>query len=164
MFVDDVTPSRCALPPQHEGGARRRLPEPDPTDRLDLTGHRIVVVDDNDDDLALLAEMIRWFGATVTAARDARSALLTLATGPRPDLILCDLRMPGMDGYELLATIRNDPRLARVPVIAVSALGSPADFMKTWEAGFAGHLVKPVDSETMTAQLERVFWAHGRPN
>jgi DNA-binding response OmpR family regulator len=55
--------------------------------------------------------------------------------------------------------LRERKRLARIPVIAVTALGTHGDLLKTWEAGFNGHLVKPVTFDVVEAQIERVFWA-----
>jgi len=58
--------------------------------------------------------------------------------------------------------LRHDPNLSRTAVLAVTALGSEADIKRTWEAGFDGHVVKPIDYETIAAQLERILWAHPR--
>jgi CheY-like chemotaxis protein len=80
------------------------------------------------------------------------------------DDILCDLRMPMIDGYGFIDRLRHDPNLSRSAVRAVTALGSDADVRRTWEAAFDGHLVKPIDYETIPAQLERIFWAHRRRN
>ena len=70
--------------------------------------------------------------------------------------------MPVLDGFGFIERLRADPLLSRTHVLAVSALGSDADLRRTWEAGFNGHLVKPLDYDMMAAQLERVFWAHRR--
>jgi CheY-like chemotaxis protein len=72
---------------------------------------------------------------------------------------LCDLRMPSVDGYMLMDRVRADARLARARVIAVTAFGDDADIVRTWAAGFDGHLVKPVDHELLVATLERILWA-----
>jgi DNA-binding response OmpR family regulator len=77
-----------------------------------------------------------------------------------PDLLLLDLRMPGLDGVTVLKCLRAQDRFRKLRAIAVTALGSDADVMRTWEAGFDGHLVKPVDLETLAAALNRAFWAH----
>jgi CheY-like chemotaxis protein len=62
-----------------------------------------------------------------------------------------------MDGFELVRRIRQDRRLFRIPVIAVSALASEADYRRTLEAGFSGHLAKPITFGVVEAQLRRVF-------
>lgn len=78
------------------------------------------------------------------------------------DLVLCDLRMPRLNGFGFVDWLRQDPKVSRTPVIAVTALGDEADYRRTWDAGFNGHIVKPLDYATIAAQLERVFWAHRR--
>jgi len=109
----------------------------------------------------MLRQAVESFGASVAVAEDGRQAL-RVVSWVRPDLVLCDLRMPVIDGFGFIDHLRNDPKLSRTAVLAVTALGSDADVRRTWEAGFDGHLVKPVDYETIAAQLERIFWAHRR--
>jgi len=129
--------------------------------RLDLAGLTIVVIEDHADSREMLRQIIESFGATVLVAEDGREALRTVAW-VKPDLILCDLRMPNLDGFGFLETLRHHPTLSRTPVVAVTALGTTADIRRTWEAGFNGHLVKPIDYRMVASALERVFWAHGR--
>jgi CheY-like chemotaxis protein len=121
----------------------------------------ILVVEDHDDSREMLRQMVECFGATVMTARDGREAL-SLVSKARPDLVLLDLLMPGMDGFDFIEYLRERKDLARIPVIAVTALAAQADMMKTWEAGFNGHLVKPITLDIVEAQLDRVFWAHRR--
>ena len=108
----------------------------------------------------MLRQIVASTGATVLSAANGEEAMALLTTRAAPDLVFCDLLMPRMNGHQFMDWLRRQPHLARIPVIAVSALGSPADIMKTWAAGFSGHLVKPVDFWTIAAQLHRVFWAH----
>jgi len=126
--------------------------------RRPLQGVRVLVVDDDRDSRQVLRQMVTWFGATVHAAKDGASALawLTIHT---PHLLLLDLRMPGMDGVDLSETVRARPRLRKVRAIAVTALASEADMMRTWEAGFDGYLVKPIDFPALAATLRRAIWA-----
>ena len=131
--------------------------------KLDLKGVTILVLEDHEDSRELLREIITSTGAAVLSAANGEQAMALLATKAPPDLVFCDLLMPRMNGYEFMDWLRRQPHLARIPVIAVSALGSQADVMKTWAAGFSGHVVKPIDFWTIAAQLHRVFWAH-RPN
>jgi two-component system, sensor histidine kinase len=130
-----------------------------PKRRLDLRGVVVLVVEDHDDSREMLRQMVGAFGAAVLTARNGREAIELLSEAV-PDLVLLDLVMPGMDGFTFVEHLRERKALARVPVIAVTALGAPLDVMKTWEAGFNGHLVKPVTMDIIEAQLERVFWAH----
>jgi len=130
-----------------------------PIRRLDLRGRVVLVVEDHDDSREMLRQMVGAFGADVLMAREGRQALY-LVSDVVPDLVLLDLVMPGMDGFQFMEYLRERKHLARIPVIAVTALGTNADVMKTWEAGFNGHLVKPVTFDVVEAQLERIFWAH----
>jgi putative two-component system response regulator len=127
--------------------------------KLDLSRRTILIVEDSEGDLDLLTAMVELYGARVVASRNGAQALAEATRGQPPDLILCDLVMPGFDGCWLLDRLRSDAKRARIPVIAVTALGSPADVMRTWEAGFSGHLVKPLLPEVLEAHLHRVFWA-----
>ena len=129
--------------------------------KLDLRGVNVLVVEDDPDSRDMLQQVVDSFGASVAVAADGRSAF-RIAAWMRPDLILCDLRMPVIDGFGFIDRLRRDPSLSRTAVLAVTALGSEADIRRTWEAGFDGHLVKPIDYETIAAQLERIFWAHRR--
>jgi CheY-like chemotaxis protein len=141
------------------GALRLREGMPKPP-RLDLKGVTVLVVEDNDDSRDMLRQIVGSFGATVLSAANGEEAIALLATRAAPDLVLCDLMMPRMNGFEFMDWLRRQPHLSRIPVIAVSALGAEADVMKTWSAGFSGHLVKPVDFWTIAAQLHRIFWAH----
>jgi CheY-like chemotaxis protein len=130
------------------------------TPRLDLHGVTVLIVEDHADSRDMLRQIVASFGATVVSSEDGREALRVVGW-VAPDLILCDLRMPSLDGFGLLETLRHHPSLSRTPVIAVTALGSDEDVQRTWQAGFNGHLVKPVDYGMVAAALERIFWAQG---
>ncbi len=126
---------------------------------LDVKGARILVVDDHADSREALAAMLALFGAQVELAADAARGL-TLARRSMPALVFCDLRMPEIDGFEFLRRLRLVPEIARTPVVAVTALPERDTLMRTWEAGFSGHVTKPITPEILEAQLFRVFWAH----
>jgi CheY-like chemotaxis protein len=109
-----------------------------------VRGLTILVVDDDEfvrDSTRLLLEDA---GVRVLTARDGADALDQLAAHT-PDLILSDIVMPRMDGYQLVERIRRDPARARLTVIAVSTLASPADRERMRQAGFDAHLGKPFD-------------------
>jgi two-component system CheB/CheR fusion protein len=122
-----------------------------------LRGTRILVVEDHLDSRHAMRMMAESFGATVRLAAEGHEGL-AIASEWTPDLILCDLRMRGMDGYTFLRRLREEPRFQAVPVVAVSALGSDADVRRTWLAGFESHLVKPLDYDVLAGLLERLFW------
>ena len=116
-------------------------------------------MEDHVDSRELLRDIVQSFGATAVLANDGYDAI-TKAAWIKADLVLCDLRMPRLDGFGFVDWLRHNPKVSRTPVVAVTAMGDDADYRDTWEAGFNGHIVKPIDYQTMAAQLERVFWAH----
>ena len=128
---------------------------------LDLRGLTILIVEDHEDSRELLRDIVESFGATAVVAIDGYDAVSKVAW-IKADLVLCDLRMPRLNGFGFIDWLRQDPKVSRTPVIAVTALGDEADYRRTWDAGFNGHIVKPIDYATIAAQLERVFWAHRR--
>jgi CheY-like chemotaxis protein len=115
-----------------------------PTDSL--KGVHVVLVDDEEDSRALLATILQYCGALVTAVASARDALNTLQR-VKPDVLLSDLSMPERDGYWLIREIRALPpdRGGTMPAIVVTALGHPHGVDRSLAAGFQAHLRKPVD-------------------
>ena len=129
------------------------------TDIHVLDGLRILVVEDGDDARDAIVAMLTQLGANVSAATDGIDALDQLDAGP-VDLVLCDLRMPRMDGFEFLLAL---PQLAigpRPPVIAVSGLAGSADHQRTAAAGFAAHIDKPFDETRVLAAVNAVLRRH----
>jgi len=126
-------------------------PDPDarPGDRRaaevhDGTGLRVLVADDNVDAASMLAELLQLSGHEVRVAHDGRSAL-SAAESFRPELALLDIGMPGMNGYELAAALRQLDGGARTLLVAVTGWGAHDDRERARAAGFDHHLTKPVD-------------------
>jgi two-component system cell cycle response regulator len=115
---------------------------------------RILVVEDNPDNLNLMTYLLKAFGHTVLTARNGKEGLES-ARRELPDLILCDLHMPKMDGFELIRDLRLDPRLANRPVIAVTAYAMRGDDANVLAAGFDGYISKPIVPEEFVGQVER---------
>ena len=107
-------------------------------------GWRILVVDDNQDAARLMAAMLSHRGHATSVALDGPSAL-RMAQDFKPDIALLDIGLPGMDGYELAGRLREIPGLADLRLIAVTGYGQESDRQRTAAAGFATHLVKPID-------------------
>lgn len=115
---------------------------------------RILIVDDNEANLELLGYLLAAGGHTVMTAENGAQALVLINDGPAPDLVISDLRMPVMDGFELLQRIRQDARLEALPVIAVTAFSMAADRTRVMLAGFDGYLSKPIVPETFIGEVE----------
>jgi CheY-like chemotaxis protein len=124
-------------------------------------GAHVLVIEDNAANLNLLMFLLRAFGHEPVAAEDGYAAL-ECARQRRPDLILCDLQLPVMDGYELVAKFRNMPRLRGVPLIAVTAFVMPGDHERAVGAGCDGYIPKPIDPETFISLIERYLPAEKR--
>ncbi len=135
------------------------MTRPRPAERA-LRGRTVLVVEDHADSLHLTELLLRAHGARVVTATNGLDALATLAAAPSPDVVLCDLRMPLMDGFEFMRRLRQDPRLSRLTVLAVTAYGEYPDLLRTWSAGFDGHLTKPVEPDELIHAVKRVLWAH----
>jgi CheY-like chemotaxis protein len=106
---------------------------------------RVLVVDDNADAARSLAWLVGRWGYDVRLTADGRSAL-ELADEYHPDVILCDVAMPGMTGLELAKRLRTNCH-SEVVLVAITAYGTEQDRDRTREAGFRTHLVKPVEPE-----------------
>src|SRR5690606_15306191 len=109
-----------------------------------LTGVRVLVIDDNVDFLSLVQQVLELEGCSVAAAASAEQALAYLAENEPPDVLLCDLSLPGMDGFEFLRQARRLPGVERVPALALSGFSDVADVRSSQESGFLAHLIKPV--------------------
>jgi CheY-like chemotaxis protein len=121
-------------------------------------GVRVLVVDDDDDTREAMVRLLQSFGVCARAARDGDEAL-QLVPEVQPALILCDLQMPRLDGFEFVKRLRRLPLFHRTFTVAVTGLGGPLDVVATREAGFDDHLEKPISAEMLTQLLQR---ARGR--
>lgn len=104
---------------------------------------RILVIEDNPANMKLASVLLHSAGHSVLTALDAESGL-ALARTERPDLILMDIQLPGMDGLAATAMLKHDPATAGIPVIAVTAMAMTADRAKTRDAGCDGYISKPL--------------------
>ena len=121
----------------------------------------VLVVDDHEDSREVLRELVKSFGAAVRVASEGQEALQAIVQ-QTPDLIICDLMMPGMDGFELIRRLRANWDLCRVRAVAVTGLTGDDVLLRCWKAGFDGHLMKPIDGPALAGLLERIFWAQAR--
>ena len=114
---------------------------------------RILIVEDNAPNLELEQYLLECGGYTTLSAADGAQGL-RMARKEIPDLVLCDLQMPVMTGYELIAEYKNDPRLRFIPIIAVTASSMSDDSRKAIEAGFTAYIPNPIEPETFVQQIE----------
>jgi CheY-like chemotaxis protein len=118
--------------------------------RLPLTGLRILVVDDNNDSCFYLTALLELEGATVEAVPSAALALEILPKF-QPDALICDIAMPGEDGYTFIRKVRALKAYegGRVPSVALTAYADSEDRFHALQAGFQKHIAKPVDPDEL---------------
>ena len=116
-------------------------------------GARILVVEDNSTNLELMQYLLRAFGHVTLAARDG-AAGVHRALEEHPDLILMDLQLPGMDGFEAARLIKEASELKEIPIVAVTSSTSIGDRNRVLGRGFDGYIAKPITAETFVAQVE----------
>jgi len=137
---------------------------PPPGERTIPAGRKlkVLVVEDNQDAAESLTVLLELWGHEVRVAYDGVAAL-RLAEAEAPDVILSDLGLPGMDGYELARQLRTRPGFGRVVLVALSGYGRDEDRRLSAEAGFDHHLVKPPDLDVLLQLMGNVAAAPIRP-
>lgn len=113
---------------------------------------RILIVEDSEDILFILKTELEWAGYVVDLAKDGRTAL-EIARLSHPDVIVSDLRMPGIDGFEFIRRVRQNPALASVPAIALTGFSMHAEVQRAIAFGFTAHLTKPVDISALSSLI-----------
>jgi CheY-like chemotaxis protein len=124
----------------------------------DLLGRTVLVVDDDARNIFALSSVLERSGMKVLTASNGGDALKIVDETPDLAIILMDIMMPEMDGYEVIETIRDRPELRRLPIIALTAKAMKGDREKCLEAGASDYLAKPVDTDQLIAALR--VWLH----
>jgi CheY-like chemotaxis protein len=122
---------------------------------MDLTNPKswsILVVDDEPDNVEVVTDTLAFFGLTVKSAPNGVEGLELLKTFT-PDIILLDLSMPKMDGWEMRQAIKRNPATVQIPVIALSAHAMAGDKERALDAGFDGYLTKPIRIATLLEDI-----------
>ncbi|EIL93345.1 response regulator [Rhodanobacter spathiphylli] len=127
-----------------------------------LAGHRVLLVDDDMRNLFALSKVLRGWGLQVEMAQDGYKALAALQTGERPDLILMDIMMPGMDGYTTIRNIRDMADFTTLPIIAVTAKAMTGDRELCLQMGANDYLSKPIDIDKLAIMLRH--WLTSEPS
>jgi signal transduction histidine kinase/ActR/RegA family two-component response regulator len=124
-----------------------------------VEGRRILVVEDNPDAAATLRDFLELSGHEVELASSGQDGLVA-ARQFHPEVVLCDIGLPGMDGFEVAAELRRDPTTADAQLIAVTGYGREEDRRRSKAAGFDLHLTKPVDPAQLRQVLQQGFQRH----
>jgi PAS domain S-box-containing protein len=120
-----------------------------------LEGVKVLVVDDSEDTAEMVQHLLEIGGATVTAVTSGFEAL-RIAREKRFDVVLSDISMPGMDGFEFLGKLHALPGYHDLPAIALTGFGRPEDVQRAHEQGFYAHLTKPFDIQTLAGLLQKM--------
>jgi CheY-like chemotaxis protein len=117
---------------------------------------RVLLIEDNPANMDLARYLLQAHGFTCVEAADGETAL-RLAREQRPDLVVCDLQLPCLDGFGVLRGLRALPGLAGVPVVALTAYAMVGDRDRVLAAGFDGYIAKPFDPQKFVPQLAAVL-------
>jgi CheY-like chemotaxis protein len=123
-----------------------------------LVGKKVLVVDDDVRNIFALSSVLERRGMTVLTAGTGREAIKTLESTKDVAIVLMDIMMPEMDGYETMQVIRQNPVLRRLPIIALTAKAMKGDREKCLEAGASEYLAKPVNTDQLLSALR--MWLH----
>ena len=123
-----------------------------------LAGRKVLVVDDDVRNIFALSSVLERRGMTVLSAGTGREAIDTIETTPDLAIVLMDIMMPEMDGYETMQVIRQNPGLRRLPIVALTAKAMKGDRERCLEAGASEYLAKPVNTEQLLSALR--MWLH----
>lgn len=116
--------------------------------------HRVLYIEDNEQNLYLVTFILEKHGYEVHAARDGQEGI-DKAAAVRPDLILLDIQLPRMDGYKVARQLRTNPVLAAIPIVAVTSYAMAGDRDKALAAGCNGYIEKPINPDTFMQQIEQ---------
>ncbi len=119
---------------------------------------KILYIEDNADNRLLVRRILMVEGYEVLEAEDGKTGI-ELAMHEQPDLVLMDMNLPEVDGYELTRLMREKPELQNIPIIAMTANVMHGDREKTLEAGCDGYIPKPIDVDALPTQVEKFLTA-----
>ncbi|WP_277057161.1 response regulator [Trichlorobacter lovleyi] len=115
---------------------------------------KILYIEDNEQNLYLVTFLLERHGYQVCSATDGLQGI-TMAAVERPDLILLDIQLPGMDGYAVARTLRSNVELAETAIVAVTSYAMAGDREKAMAAGCNGYIEKPINPDTFLQQVEQ---------
>jgi two-component system, cell cycle response regulator DivK len=124
---------------------------------------KILLVEDNENNRYLAKFLLEREGLTVDTAENGFHAI-EMAAKEKPDLIVMDIQMPEMDGYETARRLKSDPGLSHIPIVGVSSYAMPGDRDKAIRSGFTGYIEKPVNPETFGRDIMSYLNNRGEPS
>ena len=124
----------------------------------DLLGKSVLVVDDDIRNIFALSSVLERRGMKVFTANTGNEAIQLLESTPELSIVLMDIMMPEMDGYQTMQKIRENPAFRRLPIVALTAKAMKGDREKCFEAGASDYLAKPVNTEQLLSALR--MWLH----
>jgi CheY-like chemotaxis protein len=116
----------------------------------------VLLVEDNEDNLRIYSTFLTYSGYRVLEAADGEAGL-ALARAELPDVILMDVSIPKMDGYEVTRRLKSDPATAQIPVIALTAHALPSDRDRALDAGCDGYIPKPAEPRLVVAEVRKML-------
>lgn len=123
---------------------------------------RVFVIDDQEEVLSLLKDSLSGFGFEVAVCKEPRNALQGIKSF-NPDLILLDLLMPAIGGFELCEILNNDPQTRGIPIIVISGFGDMVDVKKAYKLGAVGYLVKPFALSDLSKEITKAIANKEKP-
>jgi CheY-like chemotaxis protein len=125
-------------------------------DDFQPTGQKLLLVEDNEDNRVIYSTVLRHLGYEVVEAQDGVQAV-ELALSELPDLILMDISIPRMDGWEATRLLRSDPKTREIPIVALTAHALADDRERANEVGFSSYLAKPIEPKVVVAEVRRLI-------
>ena len=121
-----------------------------------VNGRRILIVDDEDGFLVMIREALEIRGFDVVTASSAVEAGMEIAS-KKPDVILMDIRMPGINGLQACEAIKKNPATKNIPIMIVSAMSGDSDIKKAYKTGVVDYFVKPINIEKVVVKLKEIL-------
>ena len=125
-------------------------------------GQTLLLVEDNEDNRIIYSTVLRHVGYDVVEALDGLQAI-SLARSVHPDLILMDISIPGVDGWEATRVLRQDPQMRDIPIVALTAHALADDRERAQAVGFTSYLAKPVEPRAVVAEVQRWIGTGAKP-
>ncbi|MBT3575835.1 MAG: response regulator [Candidatus Marinimicrobia bacterium] len=114
---------------------------------------KTLIIEDNENNMYLISFLLQNNGHDVSQAYDGQDGV-SLAKSVHPDLILLDIQLPKMNGYEVALELRKDESLKNVPIVAITSYAMPGDQEKALSAGCSGYIKKPINPDTFLGEIE----------